>query len=956
MKLKHFICSVILILCGLNLSAQNQKKYDHVVNLNIPSYIYYCYPPFDVPRSFEATSTSKYYYNEDDIKILDGPVKIVGGYTKPAVRTPANSFGEYASSISITANTVNGVVEGAWNGTYKESQGSGKNLLTYDLSLKTTFAGGKMSGSLLMSSNLKRNGKDYKSLWDYKMDENSNIVSINYALGDRTCKVTFDEEGKASGTYTGNGIKLNIHKNVVLNFFNRKTGETCECEDEQNEILTRYSKGECTIDDIMNAGYVLKKFQDVTFTIDQYAIRCLVLSESEFGEFAEVSFPVYLLTRADIASLDDLITLLKPEDNVYPIDWNPEYDEETGILKYNHGWYQGAELYVAPSVAKEFLHIADSISKAECVELSKLICENASNKVEAKAFPRVVLNREVFWSVDNDAYNKMVALGKNTYTVKEIRPKADDRGYIITGTFEAKAGDANGPVSLEVTTYVNTANLGKAFSVDLLNAVNSPSCWDTYREKKAAIMKTLKTIGSDPSKYDKESYTNLRAFYKSYDMDAKESYEESMNALTYFEGIVDDFKKYESARKQVISQNEKFEATLTRHPDVLNSYKTQFASLDLAWAPNKDHNKLNEALKMIADTEQFAAMRDEIKNNDDQITAVGVNGKNVFEAYTRFISNSDLTLPDDASTTKLENIIDIQKETYAILSDAEIKDINKKVKKAKLSDINDIIQLINQNYTPVKASVEAETSQTKNESEPGTAVKTVTTAKERKIKESGSKNGGYGQYVDLTGLWDFQDNGSGVSVNVNYIGGYRFNKNIFLGLGTGISLNDQNGNYYEYKNISASSTELGYNITYFPHSGLSIPIYLHFRTDFGKGNRSWNPYISLSAGYHMSIAPIGSAVPGDFWEDWNKITADMPEYQEITNTSNGGLMGEVNFGMNCRLNEKMGMYFGIGFRAESRKESLDIHREESLDSTSRGASGNGAVGAYSTRLSIGLSF
>ena len=270
------------------------------------------------------------------------------------------------------------------------------------------------------------------------------------------------------------------------------------------------------------------------------------------------------------------------------------------------------------------------------------------------------------------------------------------------------------------------------------------------------------------------------------------------------------------------------------------------------------------------------------------------------------------------------------------------------MKKAKLSDINDIIQVINQNYTPVTASVEVETSQTKNESEPGTAVKTVTAAKERKIKESGSKNGGYGQYVDLTGLWDFQDNGSGVSVNVNYIGGYRFNKNIFLGLGTGISINDQNGNYYEHKTTSASGTELGYDITYFPHSFMSIPIYLHFRTDFGKGNRSWNPYISLSAGYHMSIAPIGSAVPGDFWEDWDKITEDMPEYREITNTSNGGLMGEVNFGMNCRLNEKMGMYFGIGFRAESRKESLDI--------STGGASGNGAVPAYSTRLSIGLSF
>lgn len=699
MKAKQIICLFILLLCSMGMNAQSAQNYEHVVKLNVPSYIYYCYPPYDVPRSFEATATSKYYYNEDDIKVLNGPSKIVGGYTKPAVRTPSNSFGEYASSIDITANTVNGSVEGAWNGTYKESQTSGNNTLTYDLSLTTTFVNGKMTGSLLMSSNLVRNGNATKSLWDYKMDENSNIKSIDYALGERICKVTFDEEGKATGTYSAKGVSFNICKNVILGYFNRKTGETCQCEDEQNALLTSYSKGECTLGDLMEAGYILKKFQDVSFTIDPYAMRCLCLGESEFGDFETISFPLQILTKADIATLDDLIPLIKPEENVYPIDWNPKYDEMTGVLTYNHGWHQGISEYVAPSVAKEFLHMADSISKAECVELSELVCTNASNQVATNACPRVVLNREVFWFLDSESYNKIMSLGKNAYTVKEIRPNTDDGGYIIIGTLNAKVGDANGPVSLEVTTSVNTANLGKAFSVKLLKVVDIPSVWDTYRKKKASIIKSLKAIGSDPSVYDKVSYTNLRAFYKGYDMGAKESYEESMKALTDFEGIVDDFKKFETVRRQVMAQNDKFAAALTRHQDVLDSYNILFSSLDLSWAPDKGHNKLNEALDLIAKTEQFAAMRDEVKNNAAQIENVRGNGKYIFEAYNKFMLNADLTLPDVVSTTKLENVINIQKEIYAILSAAEIKDIDKKVKKAKLLEINDIIQMVKQNFT-----------------------------------------------------------------------------------------------------------------------------------------------------------------------------------------------------------------------------------------------------------------
>ena len=576
--------------------------------------------------------------------------------------------------------------------------------------------------------------------------------------------------------------------------------------------------------------------------------------------------------------------------------------------------------------------------------------DNATRNI-VKKYGSKAIRTVIYMYTYSSRHNPTINL-KSTFRTDNLRPVESEWKMLNDAADELNKVSLNEYTERALRKYDTLCSelvaAGKTDSIDAM--LEEKEDLLAYAKVINGILERNKSISDACSEYN-DIHTAYSSYLNGLDLhwdQAQKNGHSWESRLKDFEEIQNKTLQFIKKRKTADGASSKIRKDAEMFKDILSSYNQFVAAYDSKWEAGRDGSTFDGLIEYQSAITQFIEKKKEVFNLNDSINAIAKSSKSIYKAYQTYYANADQSLPADANTSKLENIITVQKETYAILSDPSIKDIDKQVKKAKLSDINDIIQVINQNYTPVTASVEVETSQTKNESEPGTAVKTVTAAKERKIKESGSKNGGYGQYVDLTGLWDFQDNGSGVSVNVNYIGGYRFNKNIFLGLGTGISINDQNGNYYEHKTTSASGTELGYDITYFPHSFMSIPIYLHFRTDFGKGNRSWNPYISLSAGYHMSIAPIGSAVPGDFWEDWDKITEDMPEYREITNTSNGGLMGEVNFGMNCRLNEKMGMYFGIGFRAESRKESLDI--------STGGASGNGAVPAYSTRLSIGLSF
>jgi hypothetical protein len=153
----------------------------------------------------------------------------------------------------------------------------------------------------------------------------------------------------------------------------------------------------------------------------------------------------------------------------------------------------------------------------------------------------------------------------------------------------------------------------------------------------------------------------------------------------------------------------------------------------------------------------------------------------------------------------------------------------------------------------------------------------------------GEIKSGYEQYVSLGYNLEFCYFAH--SATLNYIGGYRFNKNLFLGLGAGLSVNGQSdgpgGIYYNGYEVVKYTTSYGYN------SLISIPLFAHFRADFARQHR-WNPYIALSVGAELATKPIS-------------VTTDSGIYSH-----NGHLyVGELAVGANCRLKGNMGIYFGL---------------------------------------------
>ena len=141
-------------------------------------------------------------------------------------------------------------------------------------------------------------------------------------------------------------------------------------------------------------------------------------------------------------------------------------------------------------------------------------------------------------------------------------------------------------------------------------------------------------------------------------------------------------------------------------------------------------------------------------------------------------------------------------------------------------------------------------------------------------------------------------------IGVNYIGGCKFGKMLFLGVGAGVEYNMKH-TAINYSNISYTQLGLGLgerlSFGAIQLSKVDIPVYLHFRANLSKGEKV-RPYIALSAGAHLS--PLKDIY---FFTNSHKLAL----YQM-------GLLGKVSLGVDFHINNSSTMFVGVGYRIDNR--------------------------------------
>lgn len=144
------------------------------------------------------------------------------------------------------------------------------------------------------------------------------------------------------------------------------------------------------------------------------------------------------------------------------------------------------------------------------------------------------------------------------------------------------------------------------------------------------------------------------------------------------------------------------------------------------------------------------------------------------------------------------------------------------------------------------------------------------------------RHSGYASIVDISYLYSKISNGNDDGINISYIGGYRFNNHIFLGLGVGatMSLDD------DVKLLKEEGAAL-------PRGKFNFPAYIHFR--YNILNRRCTPFFAVSAGGYYALQ--------------RSIQLELREYPY----GGFGLLANPQIGVSYRLTPKSSINFAIGF-------------------------------------------
>ena len=459
------------------------------------------------------------------------------------------------------------------------------------------------------------------------------------------------------------------------------------------------------------------------------------------------------------------------------------------------------------------------------------------------------------------------------------------------------------------------------------------------------------------------------------------------NLIPKMENTLKSWEKFSTLRKQATRTHN---AICAANLPVMGEYTALYdttvkgiTSLDNGIAA------YNKIIATQQNATKYIGIYNEVVANHTTLPSTIKPAKCASKAYKVYYEGLNLNWKAEGAVEKITKIWTIQQSLAKIPSRATLKDDEKRVKKAKLTDIEEIIKSYfngeNVNVGEPKAefiikdivepkaetkvekksekiekkaeavpSVKAETKTEYKNAKTTTKVEATPSVKTEKKPHNqaiAAIKPGFGQYVEVSPMLNMISTcDHSLSTNINYIAGYRFNKNLFLGVGTGLNLYFGHSTTFYYSSFD-SCDDYDASLALF-----SIPAYLHFRADFGKRAKLWNPYASISAGAQFGIfEPQRHLANRFYFGHFPGSPYHHPLHEchnELNNYTKRNMEGFVSFdfGANRRLTDKLSISFGVGYKVGLRNSirvgvsnySYDIYNDTAL--------------THGIKFNIGLSF
>lgn len=472
--------------------------------------------------------------------------------------------------------------------------------------------------------------------------------------------------------------------------------------------------------------------------------------------------------------------------------------------------------------------------------------------------------------------------------------------------------------------------------------------WKSYSALKEEATKAHVQI-MGPSGVNNDPVLNdYKALYKA--TEAKTVLTEAIVAYTELleaqKVVAEQWKSYKALKKQLVNTHKLLRDTnLSVLAEYYSWYEANFTPQAKLEQGVARYTKLVEIQQRAT---EYVALYKSVVENNAQLENILKPAKCAAKAYKPYYEALDLNWKVEGAVEFIGKVLKTQTQLLKISKLPDLKEVDKRVRKLKFKNLDDIINA----YLGDKSVRELQMGESSIDQTQGVGRGSIFAQKraaEVTAVLPSELKPGYSQFVELSPIMSINGGGVSVAFDLNYIGGYRLNKNIFFGLGTGVNFNLGHDAW----------TDLYYYNAYYYNASLSlmsVPVYFHFRADWGKRATKWNFYSSLSAG-----AQFGVYEPyGRFEKSIPALTSWLSGHKSELYTmlrSNGEMLFGVDLGANYRLGDKMSLYMGVGFKYGLRTSYTRIiwdpsepYRRLSIEDKGMG------INIPSVKLKVGLAF
>lgn len=681
--------------------------------------------------------------------------------------------------------------------------------------------------------------------------------------------------------------------------------------------------------------------QNIYFTDEQLDELRTALHETRMSRIDEIPIEKlnYTISNGqEYRIAEDFITCTYDENIVTFVDI---YNSSSELLYYNRDTFE--DYFINLGYGKEILELSPEtrheviLKKIEKkADEDRLLAEERKREEEA----RKQKLKEEYSSVVTTWFNNAL-IGQPKYRYSETRDLPDSLYPIISYTakevilpennnsygeifstvnvrlsdseilsqsslLDVLRGKVSGPQfrTYDIVVYVypdGGVDMRKTFVAS--NFVRVKNDYDIIEELDSHIQENNKRLKTVYCSVSKDGYKAYESYMKDLDIDV--DHNDLKSSIKQYQEIIalqDTTFMFVEKLGGILKNDEALRKVCAVHKDIAKVYDTYMPTRDLTWSPAYDFTKFDQYISDQNHLQQFVTLRDAVANNHASLLNKKSVARNIHKAYLIYYNGCDLSWNPQKELSGLEELISVQERCVALISQDNIAEIDKSVKKQKIIDIEQILSMTTIAHGAPAPTTKKETdAEPKAEDKPLVEAKNVepepklekelkpTTVKKQNVPNNGFRTKGLinsfelsynaqfasDRYVSLQDIGNYPYS-TVHPIEFNYLIGYRFCNWVSLSFGTGIVCDMVNLRTLDYAMNSINYSGPTY-------STLRIPVFLNVKT-----------YMT-----DTKIQPMASLSVG----------GTSPSVVDFLDLENWTLSAELGVGCNVRTGNRGNLYF-----------------------------------------------